>query len=61
MTRYTLKARSNNITPDQADYRGHVLLDRSTGEKKVKLVRRIRPSGITTLFATNTIHQNRIR
>jgi hypothetical protein len=61
MTRNSLRNNTRNITPDQADYRGHVLFDRSAGQKKEKTVRRMRPHEIFSLFTANIIQQKIIR
>lgn len=61
MSRNTLRNQSRNITPDQADYRGHVLFDRSTGQKKEKAVRRMRPHEIFSLFNASIIQQKNLR
>jgi len=57
----TTRSSFKNITPDQADYRGHVLFDRSAGQKKEKTVRRMRPHEIFSLFTANIIQQKIIR
>lgn len=61
MARNNLRNHSRNITPDQADYRGHVLFDRSAGQKKEKTVRRMRPHEIFSLFTANIIQQKIMR
>lgn len=61
MTRNTARSNTRNITPDQADYRGHVLFDRSAGQKKEKTVRRMRPHEIFSLFTANIIQQKIVR
>lgn len=61
MTRNTNRTSNSIITPDQADYRGHVLFDRSAGQKKEKTVRRMRPHEIFSLFTANIIQQKIIR
>lgn len=61
MARTTLRNNSRNITPDQADYRGHVLFDRSAGQKKQKTVRRMRPDEIFSMFTANIIQQKIMR
>jgi hypothetical protein len=53
MTGNILRNNTRNITPDQADYRGHVLFDRSTGQKNEKTVRKMRPLEIFSLFTAN--------
>jgi hypothetical protein len=57
----TSRRNSRNITPDQADYRGHVLFDRTAGHKKEKTVRRMRPDEIFSLFTAQIIQQKIIR
>ena len=61
MTSTSTRAIKANITPDQADYRGHVLFDRSTGQNKEKMVRRMRPHEIISLFTANIIQQKIVR
>jgi hypothetical protein len=61
MTGTILRNNARNLTPDQADYRGHVLFDRSAGQKKEKTVRRIRPLEILSLFTANIIQKKFIR
>lgn len=52
---------SGNQTPDQADYRGHVLFDRTAGNSKTKLVRRMRPEDLYSPFPRNSAQQKVIR
>jgi hypothetical protein len=61
MTTNTLRNNTRNITPDQADYRCHVLYDRSAGQKKEKTVRKMRPNEIFSLFTANIIQQKIIK
>jgi hypothetical protein len=61
MTSTTTRTDKVHITPDQADYRGHVLFDRSTGQNKEKMVRRMSPHQIISLFTTNIIQQKIVR
>ncbi len=61
MARNTNRSNNNNITPDQADYRGHVLFDRSAGQRKEKAVRRMRPHEAFSLFTANIIQQKIVR
>ncbi len=61
MTRNITRNNTRNITPDQADYRGHVLFDRSAGQKKEKTVRRMIPQEIFSMFTANVIQQKIVR
>lgn len=61
MTRNSNRSQIRPITPDQADYRGHVLFDRSAGQKKEKTVRRMHPHEIFSLFTANVIQQKILR
>jgi hypothetical protein len=61
MTTTTTRTSKNNITPDQADYRGHFLFDRSTGQKKGKTVRRMKPYELLSLFTANIFQQKIVR
>jgi hypothetical protein len=56
-------SRSNigNQTPDQADYRGHVLFDRTAGNSKTKSVRRMRPEEQHSPFHGQSAQQKVIR
>lgn len=60
-SKITSRRNSSNITPDQADYRGHVLFDRTGAQKKEKPVRRMRPDEIFSLFTAQIIQQKIIR
>jgi hypothetical protein len=61
MTTTTTRSTKINITPDQADYRGHFLFDSSTGQKKGKTIRRMKPYEIFSLFTANLIQPKMAR
>ena len=60
-TNIITRRNSKNITPDQADYRGHVLFERTGTQKKEKTVRRMRPDEIYSLYSAQVIQQKIIR
>jgi hypothetical protein len=56
-TKIITRRNSRNITPDQADYRGHVLFDRTGVRKKEKTVRRMSPDVVFSLFRAQVAQQ----
>ncbi|HLO81310.1 MAG TPA: hypothetical protein VK166_10145 [Chitinophagaceae bacterium] len=61
MTFNTTRNNKRNVTPDQSDYREHVLFDRSAGQKREKSVRRMRPHVFFSLFTANLLQRGLAR